>query len=110
MGNTNIMAGEEIGAMYTRMANKVEIFADQGEKFYNIIAALKAGKDGNGAPFSVDRLQLMDKNHEIRILPPEPVEASTNGHKPAEVTAETSPLPDLSEDVEPKLAEANNGH
>ena len=95
MANTNGMAGEEIGNVYTRMANKVEQFADQSANFYNIIAALKNGTQMNGGLLTLDRIQLME-NHEIRILPAEPIEVTDipplsdlpqpNGEKPVEVS------------------------
>lgn len=71
MVNTNGMAGDEIGGMYARMANRVETFADQSERFYNIISWLVNKQVVNGSVLTLERLQLME-NHEIKIKDGEP--------------------------------------
>lgn len=106
MVNTNGMAGDEIGNLYARMANRVETFATQGEKFYNIIQALVKGD------ITLDRVKLLE-NHEIQILGEEPPDTpptppvAVNGK--TEETAETSPLPDLQEGDELKVGAGSNG-
>lgn len=116
MANTNGMAGDEIGAMYARMANRVETFATQSENFFNIITWLKNGTEVNGGVLTLDRLQLKE-NHEVAILPVEPPDTPSPDtpcvKKVTEAFAKAgddkTPLADLQDAGKPELAEVNNG-
>lgn len=116
MANTNGVAGQEIGQLYTRMANQLEVFVDQSEKFYGIIAALVKRDLVNGAPLTIDRIVLME-NHELRIKDPEPLDMPTDTPVSApptngkgEAPEDTIPLAEPAAEEQPSLVEASNGN
>lgn len=107
MANTNGMAGDEIGAMYARLANRVETFADQSERFFNIISMLKDGGDFNGSLLTLDRLELRE-NHEIRIHDPAPSDVEEHSSvKPPTRARRKKPPAELPELKKPKVGAVN---
>ena len=70
MANTNGLAGDMIGKVYTKLANQLETFADQSNKFYMIIKALKDGE------LTLDRIQVLENQEDVKILPPIPTKST----------------------------------